>query len=105
LSPRDQRLVATGSALLEPHHELIVRTELIDAAATLRAFAEVRRNAGELLVGELTQRKRAERFVTRMIWRGLGHNYLGGVRRAAKRKRRLLIQKRSTDTNLTEGGE
>jgi hypothetical protein len=73
LGPADQHFFPAGSVLLEPRQQLIVGGQLIDAAATRRTVAEVCGDMDQLRLGELAQRQRPQRFVIRMIQRGLAH--------------------------------
>ena len=72
----------------------IVGGQLIDAAATRRTVAEVGGDVGQLRLGELAQGQRTQRFVARMVQRGLGHDKPVRVRRTAKRQRRFPVEKR-----------
>jgi hypothetical protein len=70
----DQRFFPAGIAVLESRQQRIVGGELIDAAATLGTVGEVGTDVDQFCLGEPAQGQRTQRFFTRMIQRGLGHD-------------------------------
>jgi hypothetical protein len=87
LGRADQRFFPTGSAFLDARHQIIVGGQLIDTAASGRTVAEVGGDVRQLRLGELAQGQRTQRFVIRVVQRGLAHDRPLWVRRTAKRQR------------------
>jgi hypothetical protein len=73
---RDQRLVYVRGSLLQPRQQRIVGGELIDAPASVSAFAQMGSDPDQLRLGELPQGQGTQLFGGRMGQRGIRHHKL-----------------------------
>ncbi len=84
LGRADQQVRPPVIALLQSRQQGVGGGQLIDAAATRRAVAQVGGDAGQLRVRELAQGQRAQLFVGRMVQRRLARGKPVRGRAAAK---------------------